>query len=269
MRDKTDEYDIRMAAEKAGLSGDVAVAVARRESANTRQVGGSHYGGGERQHWDLMLDLDAGYFPAVITKYTERHPKKAGRVDLEKALHYAEKQHEDALRRAGVSSARGPSDVRLAIGMRLNPTVRQRELVWRYCDEKKLDFWQSAVFVAALLHRNDTGGLVALCRAHLEAAYPPASSDDASDRPQSATTASKSRPGTPEDGGQHAPRGWLYSPGSLCRRSYSGRGHDICVVLMLAGDELEPSYTIVRCGDAYIMTGVPQSQLSPTTQLGA
>lgn len=59
-------------------------------TANTRQVGGSHYAGAY-QHWDFVLDSGMGYLEAQITRYIDRHEKKKGREDVEKALHYAEK----------------------------------------------------------------------------------------------------------------------------------------------------------------------------------
>lgn len=66
--------------------------------ANKRQIGGSHYKGGE-EHWDRVVRLELDYFQAQITKYTERAWKKNGLQDLEKAHHFTEKYIE--LIRAG------------------------------------------------------------------------------------------------------------------------------------------------------------------------
>lgn len=64
---------------------------AEASSANDRQVGGDHYGGKEYQHWDFVTDAGLAYLPGVGTKYMDRWPRKAGRQDVEKALHYAQK----------------------------------------------------------------------------------------------------------------------------------------------------------------------------------
>jgi hypothetical protein len=62
--------------------------------ANEQQVGGSHYGGASWQHWDFCVENDLRYLEGTITKYVARWKDKAGRQDLEKALHYAEKLYE-------------------------------------------------------------------------------------------------------------------------------------------------------------------------------
>lgn len=59
-------------------------------SANERQVGGTHYAA-TYQHWDFVVDANLSYLEGQITKYLDRHAKKAGRQDLEKAGHYLEK----------------------------------------------------------------------------------------------------------------------------------------------------------------------------------
>lgn len=59
-------------------------------SANERQVGGAHYRS-DYQHWDFAADADLGPFEYQITKYGTRHRNKAGRQDLEKSLHFADK----------------------------------------------------------------------------------------------------------------------------------------------------------------------------------
>ena len=62
-------------------------------SANTQQIGGSHYASAY-QHWDYVWRLKLGYFPGQITKYALRWRKKNGAQDLEKAVHFAEKYQE-------------------------------------------------------------------------------------------------------------------------------------------------------------------------------
>lgn len=61
------------------------------QSANTRQVGGEHYGLGALQHWDIVHLFKLDYFQGQITKYLFRWRKKNGVEDLEKAKHYLEK----------------------------------------------------------------------------------------------------------------------------------------------------------------------------------
>jgi hypothetical protein len=62
--------------------------------ANTRQVGGAHYGGAQYQHWDWVDDNNLCYLAGVATKYICRWKTKDGRKDLEKALHYVQKLQE-------------------------------------------------------------------------------------------------------------------------------------------------------------------------------
>ena len=68
-------------------------------SANDRQVGGSHYGGGTQQHWDMVVQHELDYFQGQITKYVMRWKAKNGLQDLEKAQHFLEKYIEEV--RAG------------------------------------------------------------------------------------------------------------------------------------------------------------------------
>jgi len=64
-------------------------------SANSKQVGGSHYKPGSNvQHWDFVAQNDLSYLVGCTTKYLVRHREKSGRQDLEKALHYIEKLRE-------------------------------------------------------------------------------------------------------------------------------------------------------------------------------
>jgi hypothetical protein len=63
--------------------------------ANTRQVGGRHYGLSTFQHWDVVVKFDLDYFQGQITKYLMRWRQKNGVEDLEKAKHYLEKYIEE------------------------------------------------------------------------------------------------------------------------------------------------------------------------------
>lgn len=61
-------------------------------SANTRQVGGEHYGLGTLQHWDFTaVTLRNRYMEGRITAYISRWRKKDGIRDLHKALHFVDK----------------------------------------------------------------------------------------------------------------------------------------------------------------------------------
>ena len=61
-------------------------------SANSKQVGGTHYAKDGEQHWDRMWRLyGRGYFVGCATKYLERYHLKNGVQDLEKAKHFIEK----------------------------------------------------------------------------------------------------------------------------------------------------------------------------------
>lgn len=59
---------------------------------DTKQIGGSHYGGGEIQHWDFVVRcLDNRYLEGNATKYLDRWQKKEGLQDLKKARSYVSK----------------------------------------------------------------------------------------------------------------------------------------------------------------------------------
>lgn len=71
---------------------------------NSYQVGGTHYGLREFQHWDMVALFDLDYFQGQITKYVMRWRDKNGIEDLEKAKHYLEKYiavEKENLRREG------------------------------------------------------------------------------------------------------------------------------------------------------------------------
>lgn len=65
-------------------------------TANTKQVGGSHYNTGTgAQHWDYAAaNFGPGYFKGNATKYLARAHRKHGIEDLQKAQHYMEKMAE-------------------------------------------------------------------------------------------------------------------------------------------------------------------------------
>jgi len=59
-------------------------------SANDKQVGGDHYKrDGGPEHWDWAADMP--YLEARCTAYIERHSRKNGLADIEKALHFLQK----------------------------------------------------------------------------------------------------------------------------------------------------------------------------------
>jgi hypothetical protein len=55
----------------------------------TKQVGGSHYKG-SIEPWEAMLAWGLDPWACNVVKYVQRHRKKGGKQDLEKALHYLE-----------------------------------------------------------------------------------------------------------------------------------------------------------------------------------
>lgn len=66
-------------------------------TANNTQIGGSHYGPGQKvQHWDVMADCYGyAWFSGCATKYIVRFGKKdKGAEGLEKSVHYLQKAQE-------------------------------------------------------------------------------------------------------------------------------------------------------------------------------
>lgn len=61
--------------------------------ANEKQVGGSHYRQ-PIQHWDYVVANNMPYLEARAFAYVDRHAKKGGRADLEKAKHFIDKMIE-------------------------------------------------------------------------------------------------------------------------------------------------------------------------------
>lgn len=97
-------------------------------SANSRQVGGDHYGPGiSLQHWDVCELHGIGYLESAATKYISRHTRKGkSEEDLEKAWHYMDKLME--LHQQGRREPRGhaPQYVidKWALSIRLGPTEK-------------------------------------------------------------------------------------------------------------------------------------------------
>lgn len=62
-------------------------------SVNEIQISGDHYKTAY-QTWDFIDDFKLGYMEGNVVKYVQRHAKKAGKVDLNKATHYVQKMFE-------------------------------------------------------------------------------------------------------------------------------------------------------------------------------
>ncbi len=54
-----------------------------------KQIGGDHYKS-DIQSWDVFLAWGLDPWACNVIKYIQRHRKKAGKQDLEKAKHYLE-----------------------------------------------------------------------------------------------------------------------------------------------------------------------------------
>lgn len=63
----------------------------KTESANSIQVGGSHYRIRAIQPWDYIAANKIGYFEGNIIRYVTRWRSKNGIEDLRKARHYLDK----------------------------------------------------------------------------------------------------------------------------------------------------------------------------------
>lgn len=55
----------------------------------SKQIGGDHYKS-NIEPWDVFLDWRLDPWACNVIKYVQRHRKKAGKQDLEKAKHYLE-----------------------------------------------------------------------------------------------------------------------------------------------------------------------------------
>ena len=59
-------------------------------SNQAKQVGGDHYKQTTLQPWDVISAWSLDPWLANVVKYVQRHQRKNGREDLEKAVHYLE-----------------------------------------------------------------------------------------------------------------------------------------------------------------------------------
>lgn len=135
-------------------------------SANNTQVNGSHYVS-QYQVWDLIADMDLGYFEGNIVKYVTRHRQKGGAVDLAKAIHYTEKLRELALRHGRAPQHRFMSNVRLDEFQRGNSlSSLERACVLSACS------WD---------HTRDLDLLVDRIKCVIRECYPPLGASDVHD----------------------------------------------------------------------------------------
>lgn len=65
--------------------------VKRNGLSEAKQIGGNHYQIAKMQPWDIIDAYHLDPYTANIIKYALRFPYKAGRQDIEKLIHYAEK----------------------------------------------------------------------------------------------------------------------------------------------------------------------------------
>jgi hypothetical protein len=68
------------------------------DSANTKQVSGSHYISKAIQPWDYIIANNIGYLEGNVIKYVSRWKEKNGVDDLKKAQHYLQKLIETSRR---------------------------------------------------------------------------------------------------------------------------------------------------------------------------
>jgi hypothetical protein len=59
-------------------------------SSQAKQVGGNHYKETTLQPWDVISAWSLDPWLANVVKYVQRHQRKNGKEDLEKAVHYLE-----------------------------------------------------------------------------------------------------------------------------------------------------------------------------------
>lgn len=60
-----------------------------RDYIKSKQIGGDHYKT-NIEPWDVFLDWELDPWLCNVIKYVQRHNKKNGKQDLEKAKHYLE-----------------------------------------------------------------------------------------------------------------------------------------------------------------------------------
>lgn len=87
------------------LQENIMAAPMQSTNANSRQVGGKHYGLTDYQHWDFVADFNLDYFQGQVTKYIIRWKEKNGLEDLLKARHFLDKYIELEQRRIAAEVA--------------------------------------------------------------------------------------------------------------------------------------------------------------------
>jgi hypothetical protein len=85
MIDPINLYNVDQAFDKA-MQVDVATL---SDYIKTKQIGGNHYKT-NIEPWQVFLDWGLDPWACNVIKYVQRHRKKAGKEDLEKAKHYLE-----------------------------------------------------------------------------------------------------------------------------------------------------------------------------------
>lgn len=148
--------------------------------ANDRQVGGQHYQS-NYQHWDLAIRVPMSYLEGNATRYVCRWRKKEGMQDLQKALHYVDKLievFEFSTRLRNLNTVHIHEEVNKFSNAN-NLSFNEKEFVLTICTTNSMD---------DLLHARE------LLTAIIEDAIL-----DVHDHEEVAG------PGTPEDGGHHAP----------------------------------------------------------------
>lgn len=98
-----DAREIQANVERAANANDRREGGDQAPSANSRQVGGSHYKDKRIEPWDFILANGMDFFQGEVIKHVSRWRDKAGLEDLLKARHYLDKYIEgvrDGLARA-------------------------------------------------------------------------------------------------------------------------------------------------------------------------
>jgi len=58
------------------------------DNSRDKQIGGDHYKKTNIEPWDVFLDWQLDPWLCNVIKYLQRHQRKNGKQDLEKAKHY-------------------------------------------------------------------------------------------------------------------------------------------------------------------------------------
>ena len=148
-------------------------------TANETQVGGSHYKS-LYEHWDLAVTIPLSYLEGCITKYVTRARKKNGIQDLKKATHYLEKLIE--VSQYPVTRKLDRAEIKVEIS--------------RFCVANSLSLLEEEFILIMCTHRAvfdlmDAQFLLEEIIEELEIKNKP--------------KVEMNIPGTPEDGGNHAP----------------------------------------------------------------